>query len=371
MLVLGLESSCDETAAAVVEDGVVLSSLVRSQVDLHCQYGGVVPEIASRAHLEAVDLISREALKEAGRELGDLDGLAVTQGPGLVGALLVALSFAKGLALSTGLPLTGVNHIKAHALAPFLSEAGGPQGVKKAGSLLKPLPGRSYSSISATPTAHCPDWGVEFPLVALVVSGGHTNLYRMDGYLDFSHLGRTRDDAAGEAFDKTAKLMGLGYPGGRVIEEMARRGRPEVFKLSRPMLKEGLDFSFSGLKTQVLTLYQSGGLAALPPGDQKLADLAAGFQAAVVEVLVTKLLAACRQVRAKGAVLAGGVAANGALRQAAEKSLARQGLPLYVPPLAWCADNGAMIAGLGARQLEGNENLLNLSAEAYPRWPVA
>lgn len=342
MLVLGLESSCDETAASVVEDGVVLSSLVRSQVDLHCRYGGVVPEIASRAHLEAIDIISRQALKEAGRELGDLDGLAVTQGPGLVGALLVALSFAKGLALSTALPLTGVNHIKAHALAPFLSPAGGPRAPE-----------------------------ADFPLVALVVSGGHTNLYRMDGYLDFSHLGRTRDDAAGEAFDKTAKLMGLGYPGGRVIEEMARRGRPEVFKLSRPMLKEGLDFSFSGLKTQVLTLYQGGGLAALRPDDQKLADLAAGFQAAVVEVLVTKLIAACRQVRAKGAVLAGGVAANGALRQAAEKSLQRLGLPLYVPPLAWCADNAAMIAGLGARQLEGNENLLSLSAEAYPRWPVA
>lgn len=342
MLILGLESSCDETAAALYENGIVLSSLVRSQVDLHRQYGGVVPEIASRAHLEAVDVISREALRAAGRVLADLDGLAVTQGPGLVGALLVALNFAKGLSMARGLSLTGVNHVKAHALAPFMSRPGGD-----------PAP---------TP---------EFPLVALVVSGGHTNLYRMDDYLTFHGLGRTRDDAAGEAFDKTAKLMGLGYPGGQVIEEMAQRGNPNAFRLSRPMLHEGLDFSFSGLKTQVLTIYREERLAALPPGHQRSADLAAGFQAAVVEVLVTKLLAACRETGAKGAVLAGGVAANGALRRAAEEALSERGLPLYVPPLAWCADNAAMIAHLGARQLVKGENILSLEAEAYPRWPVA
>ena len=342
MLVLGLESSCDETAASVIEDGVVLSSLVRSQVDLHSRYGGVVPEIASRAHLEAVDVMTEEALKAADRSLADLDGLAVTQGPGLVGALLVALSFAKGLAYSSGLPLTGVNHLKAHALAPFMS-----------------LPGQ-------------PPWPVpRFPLAALVVSGGHTNLYQMDDYLDFQALGRTRDDAAGEAFDKTAKLMGLGYPGGHIIEKMAREGDPERFKLARPMLKEGLDFSFSGLKTQVLNLYRDGQMAALPADDQAFKDLAAGFQAAAVEVLVTKLTAACRRIKAKGAVLAGGVAANGALRRQAEEALARMGLPLYVPPLPWCADNAAMIANLGARQLAVGENRLDLKAEAYPRWPVA
>ena len=341
MLVLGLESSCDETAAALFEDGVVLSSRIRSQVDLHSQYGGVVPEIASRAHLEAVDIVSREALKEAGRDWSDLGGLAVTQGPGLVGALLVALSFAKGLALSTGRPLTGVNHVKAHALAPFMRRPDGPPA---------PEP--------------------RFPLVALVVSGGHTNLYHMSDFLDFSPLGRTRDDAAGEAFDKTAKLMGLGYPGGAVIEKLAEQGDPEYYRLSRPMLHEGLDFSFSGLKTQVLTIYRQGGLADLPPDHERLADLAAGFQAAVVEVLTHKLVAACRQIRARGAVLAGGVAANGALRRAAEKALAGLGLPLYVPPLAWCADNAAMIAGLGARQLASGRNLLSLDAEAWPRWPV-
>ncbi|MDR0882926.1 MAG: tRNA (adenosine(37)-N6)-threonylcarbamoyltransferase complex transferase subunit TsaD [Candidatus Adiutrix sp.] len=342
MLILGLESSCDETAAAVVAEGVVRSSLVRSQVDLHRQYGGVVPEIASRAHLEAVDVVSREALKEAGCHLANLDGLAVTQGPGLVGALLVALNFAKGLSLAMGIPLTGVNHVKAHALAPFLSPVGGP-------------------------AAPAPD----FPLAALVVSGGHTHLYQMDDYLTFRPLGRTRDDAAGEAFDKTAKLMGLGYPGGQVIEEMARLGDAKKFHLARPMLHEGLDFSFSGLKTQVLTIYRQAKLADRPPEDQSLADLAAGFQAAVVEVLVTKLLAASQAIGARGAVLAGGVAANGALRRGAEAALAERGLPLYTPPLPWCADNAAMIAGLGERQLARSENILELTAEAYPRWPVA
>ncbi|UQZ88731.1 tRNA (adenosine(37)-N6)-threonylcarbamoyltransferase complex transferase subunit TsaD [Deltaproteobacteria bacterium Smac51] len=342
MLILGLESSCDETAASLYEDGLVLSSVIRSQVDLHRQYGGVVPEIASRAHLEAVDLISRKALDEAGRTLNQLDGIAVTQGPGLVGALLVAMNFAKGLAFAANLPLTGVNHVKAHALAPFMS-----------------LPGED--------TAPEP----QFPLVALVVSGGHTNLYRMDDYLTFTQLGRTRDDAAGEAFDKTAKLMGLGYPGGQVIETMAERGDPEIFRLPRPMLREGLDFSFSGLKTGVLTLYRNHKLAEKPADDITLCHLAAGFQAAVVEVLVTKLMAACAAAGAKGAVLAGGVAANGALRRAAEKAAKKQGLRLYVPPLAWCADNAAMIAHLGARQLAAGQPPLELSAEAFPRWQVA
>lgn len=341
MLVLGLESSCDETAAALYEDGLILSSRIRSQVDLHSQYGGVVPEIASRAHLEAVDLVCAEALKEAGLSLSCLDGLAVTQGPGLVGALLVAVNFAKGLALATGLPLTGVNHVKAHALSPFMARPG--QAV--------PQP--------------------RFPLVALVVSGGHTNLYRLDDYLAFSPLGSTRDDAAGEAFDKTAKLMGLGYPGGRVIEEMAAAGDPRAFELSRPLLRQGLDFSFSGLKTQVLTIYQSRNMAGLPRDDKELKDLAASFQAAVVEVLASKLEAACHLIGARGLVLAGGVAANGALRRAAGQVAEALGLDFFTPPLAWCADNAAMIAALGARQLAQGQGLMALDAEALPRWPVA
>ncbi|MDR1920705.1 MAG: tRNA (adenosine(37)-N6)-threonylcarbamoyltransferase complex transferase subunit TsaD [Candidatus Adiutrix sp.] len=342
MLVLGLESSCDETAAAVYSDGVVLSGVVRSQVDLHNRYGGVVPEIASRAHLEAVDVVAAAALKEAGCVLDDLDGLAVTQGPGLVGALLVALSFAKGLAFALNLPLTGVNHVKAHALAPFMTVSGGDA---------VPVP--------------------EFPLAALVVSGGHTHLYRLDDYLDFSLLGRTRDDAAGEAFDKTAKLMGLGYPGGRAIEELAAEGDPEAFRMPRPMLHEGLDFSFSGLKTRVLTICREENLADRPKDDPRLRDLAASFQAAAVDVLTAKLARACESFGARGAVLAGGVAANGVLRRRTAQVLSRLGLPLYLPPLAWCADNAAMIAHLGARQLQKGLQILELDAEAWPRWPAA
>ncbi|MDR3038995.1 MAG: tRNA (adenosine(37)-N6)-threonylcarbamoyltransferase complex transferase subunit TsaD [Candidatus Adiutrix sp.] len=341
MLVLGLESSCDETAAALYEDGLVLAGVVRSQIDLHRRYGGVVPEIAGRAHLEAIDQVALQALAEAGRSLTDLAGLAVTQGPGLVGALLVALSFAKGLGLATGLPVTGVNHVKAHALAPFMARPG-----------------------------EAPPPEPEFPLVALVVSGGHSHLYRMDDFLAFSPLGQTRDDAAGEAFDKTAKLMGLGYPGGQAIERLAARGDPTFYRLSRPLWREGLDFSFSGLKTQVLTIYRRANPAGRPADAAELNHLAAGFQAAVVEVLVDKLRAALEVVGAKGVVLAGGVAANGALRAAAETMARASGRPLYVPPPAWCADNAAMIAHLGARQLAAGLNILDLAAEARPRWPV-
>ncbi|MCL2029065.1 MAG: tRNA (adenosine(37)-N6)-threonylcarbamoyltransferase complex transferase subunit TsaD [Deltaproteobacteria bacterium] len=341
MLVLGLESSCDETAAALYENGVVLSSVVRGQVDLHRCYGGVVPEIASRAHLEAIDQVAVQALAEAGRGLAEVAGLAVTQGPGLVGALLVALNFAKGLGFSAGLPVTGVNHVKAHALSPFMVRPGAPP---------PPEP--------------------DFPLVALVVSGGHSHLYLMADHLAFSLLGQTRDDAAGEAFDKTAKLLGLGYPGGRAIEELAARGDPSAYRLPRPLWREGLDFSFSGLKTRVLTIYERENLAGRPADHPARAGLAAGFQAAVVEVLVDKLRIALETTGAKGAVLAGGVAANGALRAAAQAMTQAQGRPLFVPPLAWCADNAAMIAHLGARQLAAGENILDLGAEARPRWPV-
>ena len=341
MLILGLESSCDETAAALYENGVVLADVVRGQVDLHRYYGGVVPEIASRAHLEGIDQVTARALAEAGRDLPEVRGLAVTQGPGLVGALLVALSFAKGLGFALDRPVTGVNHVKAHALSPFMARPGGPP---------PPEP--------------------DFPLVALVVSGGHTHLYLLKDYLTFSLLGQTRDDAAGEAFDKTAKLLGLGYPGGQAIEELAARGDPTVYRLPRPLWREGLDFSFSGLKTQVLTVYQRDKLAGRAADDQARADLAAGFQAAVVEVLVDKLRTALETTGARGAVLAGGVAANGALRAAALSMSQSLGRPLFVPPPAWCADNAAMIAHLGARQLAVGRNILDLAAEARPRWPV-
>ena len=341
MIVLGLESSCDETAAAVVEGPRVLGEVVRSQLDLHRIYGGVVPEIASRAHLESVDAIVQEALERAGLGLGDLDAVAVTRGPGLVGALMVALSFAKGLSLSASLPVTGVNHVQAHALAPFLHLRGEPP---------PPPP--------------------EFPLAALVASGGHTSLFLVNSPLDFRLLGRTVDDAAGEAFDKTAKLMGLGYPGGRVIEELAADGDPEAFKVARPMWRKGLDFSFSGLKTRIQDIYRQEGMDKEPSGSKLLRDLAASFQAAAVDVLVDKLKEAALASNVKTAVLSGGVAANGALRRKAAASLGREGLEVRFARPAWCADNGAMIAYLGSFQLASGRNLLDLADDALPRWPV-
>jgi N6-L-threonylcarbamoyladenine synthase len=343
MPVLAFESSCDETAVAVTEGNLVLAELVRSQVDLHQKYGGVVPEIASRAHLEALDIMTLEVMKMAGLGVKDLCGLAVTLGPGLVGALLVAVSFAKGLSLATGLPLTGVNHVKAHALAPFLREK------VERGSLREGEP-------------------PSFPLVALVVSGGHTSLFLMEDFLTFRTLGKTLDDAAGEAFDKSAKLMGFGYPGGGIIEKLAMDGNPEAYKISRPMLKDGLNFSFSGIKTRVLTLYEENRLSEAPSGASELKDLAASFQAAVVEVLTVKLLSAIKASRAKGAVLAGGVAANGALRREVARVTEGEGLPLYCPKVSWCADNAAMIGFLGSLQLPLGVNILNDLSEPRTRW---
>jgi N6-L-threonylcarbamoyladenine synthase len=338
LLVLGLESSCDETAAAITRNGQVLAERVRSQIDLHQKYGGVVPEIASRAHLEAIESLTAEVLAAANLTLPELDGLAVTQGPGLVGALLVALNFAKGLKLAANLPIVGVNHVQAHALAPFLYEN-------------EPNP-------------------PQFPLVALVASGGHTSLFFMEDYLKRELLGQTVDDAAGEAFDKFAKLLGLGYPGGAIVEKLAQKGQPKAYRLTRPMLKEGLNFSFSGLKTQVMGLYRDLQLQEAPADDPALADLAASFQAAVVEVLVAKLALATKMTKAKGAVLAGGVACNSALRLLATQTLNEANLPLWTPKPAWCADNAAMIAFLGEKQLAIKQNILDLSAEAYPRWLV-
>jgi N6-L-threonylcarbamoyladenine synthase len=342
MLVLGLESSCDETATALVDGPVVLAETVRSQMDLHQVYGGVVPEIASRAHLEAVEAVAFETLARAGARLTDVGGLAVTQGPGLVGALLVALSFAKGLSISLGLPITGVNHVQAHALAPFLKKKGDE--------------GKSQAPF--------------FPLVALVVSGGHTALFLVKSPLNFKTLGQTVDDAAGEAFDKSAKLMGLGYPGGRVIEEMAARGDPEAFKLPRPMWGKGLDFSFSGLKTRVQDIYRKYDMDSEPVGSQALRDLAASFQEAVVDVLIHKLEAAALSHKVEWVVIAGGVAANGHLRAMAKRRLGALGLRVGLAGTQWCADNGAMIGFLGACQLAAGVNILDPASEAKPRWPV-
>jgi len=308
-LILGIESSCDETAAAVVAGGRrVLSNVIASQVDLHRKYGGVVPEIASRKHLEAVLPTVREALSTAGVTLADIDAVAVTYGPGLVGALLVGLSAGKAIAYAAGKPLIGVNHLHGHIAANFLT--GDPPS---------------------------------FPLVCLVVSGGHTDLIYMTGPQEMELLGRTRDDAAGEAFDKVARSVGLGYPGGPQVERLARLGNPEAVPLPVAHTEGPYDFSFSGLKTAVLQYAQKVG----PLNDQQRADLAASFQRAVTRALAEKTLKAAREKGVRQVILAGGVAANGALRQAMAEALAPYGIRLSYPEPALCTDNAAMIAAAG------------------------
>lgn len=302
-LVLGIETSCDETAAAVVEDGRrVWSSVVSSQIDLHARFGGVVPEIASRAHVELINGVVAEALVEAGVELHDIDVVAATRGPGLAGALLVGVSAAKALALVAGVPYVGVNHLEAHLFAGWLED---------------------------------PD--LSPPVAVLIVSGGHTLLVAMRGPGEYEVLGETVDDAAGEAYDKVARFLGLGYPGGPAVDALAATGDPTAIDFPRPMLRDGLDFSFSGLKTAVV-LY----VRAHP--EVRVEDVAASFQAAVVEVLTTKLLAGADRVGARSLVLGGGVAANSALRAAVQSAAAASGRRALVPGLAMCTDNAAMIA---------------------------
>lgn len=310
MIVLGIETSCDETAAAVVVDGRdVRSNVVSSQVDLHARFGGVVPEIASRAHLELVNGVVDEALALAGVGFADLDAVAATSGPGLVGALLVGVSAAKAVALALGIPYVGVHHLEAHLQAAWLQ-----------------------------------DPGVELPLTVLLVSGGHTLLVAVRGEADYVLLGETVDDAAGEAYDKVARLLGLGYPGGPAVDRLARTGDARAVRFPRPMLGDGLDFSFSGLKTAVL--HQVRRTPDLP-----VADLAASFQAAVVDVLVAKLAAAADAVGARTLVIGGGVAANSALRAAVAELGAGTGRRALVPPLDLCTDNAAMVAATGYRRL--------------------
>ncbi|MDF2627461.1 MAG: O-sialoglycoprotein endopeptidase [Symbiobacteriaceae bacterium] len=312
-LILGIESSCDETAAAVVAGGrKVLSNIIASQIDLHKKYGGVVPEIASRKHLEAVLPVIREALEAAGVTLEQIDAIAVTHGPGLVGTLLVGLSAAKALAYATDKPLIGVNHLHGHIAANFLVDEEPPQ----------------------------------FPLVCLVVSGGHTDLIYMTGHGQMELLGRTRDDAAGEAFDKAARSVGLGYPGGPQVEKLALLGNPDAVPLPHARTEGLYDFSFSGLKTAVLQYAQKASKAG-PLSDQQRADLAASFQQAVTSTLAEKTLKAAKAKGVTQVILAGGVAANGALRRAMRETLAPHGIRLGYPPPILCTDNAAMIAAAG------------------------
>jgi len=321
VLILGIESSCDETAAAVVADGrEIRSSVVQSQIDLHRTYGGVVPELACRAHIETIQPVVEKALADAGIGLSDVDAIAVTNAPGLVGALLVGVSFAKSLALATGKPLVAVDHIHGHIYAVKLG---------------------------------CP--ALEYPCVSLVVSGGHTSLYLSKSEIEHERLGGTTDDAAGEAFDKVAKILELGFPGGPLIDRLSRGRDPSKVAFKRTV-PEGLDFSFSGIKTGVL--YKVRGQdakAAMTLSEDERRDVAAGFQEAVVDVLVEQTLKACRKTRAFRIGVGGGVACNTRLREKLEAAAAREGYRCFFPPPVYCTDNAAMIAGLGWHLLKAGK----------------
>jgi N6-L-threonylcarbamoyladenine synthase len=316
MKILGIETSCDETAAAVVEDGnKILSDKVASQVDIHRRYAGVVPEVASRQHLLSIIPVIEESLSEAGVSLKDIDGIAATAGPGLAGSLLVGANAAKAIAFAGNIPIVGINHLEGHIYANWIGDA-------------PPL----------------------FPALCLIVSGGHTDLVLMKDHGQYVMLGHTRDDAAGEAFDKAARILGLGYPGGPAIDKAAREGAPTI-KLPRAWLKGTNDFSFSGLKTALLRLAEGGKITCV-------ADAAASFQEAVVEVLVKKTAAAARAYGVRQLLLAGGVAANSLLRQRLKDA---SPVPLSVPPMSLCTDNAAMVAACGYFKFRtGQRDWLNL-----------
>ncbi|HEX7394091.1 MAG TPA: tRNA (adenosine(37)-N6)-threonylcarbamoyltransferase complex transferase subunit TsaD [Anaerolineaceae bacterium] len=335
--VLGIESSCDETAAAIIEDGrCLLSNVVASQIDLHAKYGGVFPEVASRQHIRTIYAIVDQALQQAHMTLADLDAVAVTRGPGLAGSLVVGMNTAKGLSLASGLPLVGVNHLEGHIYSSWVYA----------------------QDLPAVPPAP------EFPLMALLVSGGHTELNLITDHLTYKRLGATLDDAAGEAFDKVARLLGLSYPGGPSIQKSAVEGNPQAFSFPRARLEGTWDFSFSGLKTAVLRVVRQ-----FEENNQPLpvADLAASFQAAVVDVLVTKTLRAAETFKVKEILVAGGVSANDVLR---ETFLAQKAFPVHIPPLYLCTDNAAMIASAGYyRFVKGQRDTLEL--DVLPTWPLS
>ncbi|MEZ7819036.1 MAG: N6-L-threonylcarbamoyladenine synthase [Candidatus Azotimanducaceae bacterium] len=330
MLVLGIESSCDETGLALydTEKGLI-SQALHSQVDLHADYGGVVPELASRDHVRKITPLTRLVLNDANKSLSDLDGIAYTAGPGLMGALLVGASFAKSLAWSLDIPSIGVHHMEAHLLAPLIDPSNAP----------------------------------ELPFLALLVSGGHTQLVHVKAFGDYEILGESLDDAAGEAFDKTAKLLGLGYPGGPKIAAKAQSGDPKRFKFPRPMTdRPGLDFSFSGLKTFALNTVHNNS----PLSEQDKADIALAFELAAVDTLTIKCKRAIEQTKAKHLVIAGGVSANTRLREKLSSSLSAE---VIYAPLELCTDNGAMIAYAGALRLAaGQRSDLGIMTKA--RWPM-
>lgn len=333
---LGIETSCDETAAAVVSDGrVIHSNVVASQVDLHAQYGGVFPELASREHVKAIYPIIERALHQAHLNIDDIDGIAVTQGPGLAGSLVVGVNMAKGLALATGKPLIGVNHMEGHIYSAWL-----------------------YSANAS------PHQAPRFPLLALLVSGGHSELVLMSDHLTYQRLGGTLDDAAGEAFDKIARLLELPYPGGPSIQKASATGKETAFSFPKAMLEGTWDFSFSGVKTSVLRTIEALQAEGRP---LPIEDLAASFQAAVADVLVEKTLMAADEYQVRDIVVAGGVSANKRLR---ERILAESKRPVHIPPLSLCTDNAAMIAGAGYYHLI-QEDFSPFDFDVKPTWPLS
>lgn len=329
-ITLGIESSCDETAAAVIEDGKICrSSVVASQAEIHEEYGGVVPEIASRMHVELILPVIDKALKEAGITRGDIDGIAVTQGPGLIGSLMVGLSAAKSLSYGLGIPIIGVNHLEAHLSAINLENE------------------------------------VEFPYVGLVVSGGHTSLYLVKDNTHCELLGKTRDDAAGEAFDKAAKVLGLGYPGGIMIDKMAKEGRRDFIDFPRPFKSSGdSDFSFSGLKTSIIYYLRKNP----SPDEDRMKDICASYQEAIVETLVDKTLFCAKENKVASVVIAGGVACNSRLRELSKETLGKEGFDVYIPSPKYCTDNAAMIGSLGGFMLmQGDRSGLDLNTFSTSR----
>ena len=333
MLILGVETSCDETGLALYDSSAgLLSHALHSQVAMHHEYGGVVPELASRDHIRRVVPLAREVFVRAGRELGNLNAVAYTEGPGLAGALLVGTAFAKSLALALGVPAIGIHHLEGHLLSPLLSKR---------------------------PPA--------FPFVALLVSGGHTQLMRVTEVGNYALLGETQDDAAGEAFDKTAKLLGLDYPGGPALSRLAESGRTGRFRLPRPMIgSNDLEFSFSGLKTAVMMLVRSQ-----PADDATHADIARAFQEAIVEVLVAKSIAALRKTNLDRLVVAGGVGANKQLRAALDAAAKREGFEVFYPEFELCTDNGAMIAFAAALRCKDGLPPMDATFGVRPRWELS
>ncbi len=343
-IILGIESSCDETAAAVVKDGrTILSNVIATQIDLHARYGGVFPELASRAHVEAISAVVEQAVADSGVDYDSLDAIAVTRGPGLVGSLLVGVNYAKGLALATGKPLLGINHLEGHVYSLWLSE---------------------------------PYREIQFPVLLLIVSGGHTELLLMTGHQQYERLGGTLDDAAGEAFDKVGRMLGLPFPGGPNIERAAQMGNATAYSFPRTKRDESYDFSFSGLKTAVMrevtipltTDGKKRGLEKNPKvrSDVSINDVAASFQEALVGALVEKTVRAAKEHEVTEILIAGGVSANSVLRQ---RLRAESDLPVRYPPLNLCTDNGAMIAAAGYFRFEDGLRS-SLDMDVQPMWPL-